>query len=98
MKGTKITERNEKKYGKICSTCGIFNNYCRCKNKNMNDFKSRLRDEQTELREKVNKLENFLNSETSIIVEKDQIDLMNIQLAAMQSYLYAITMRLRKLG
>ena len=63
----------------------------------MSDFKSRLDLERTELEEKVNKLNSFLDSEKAMDISKDQRGLLKIQAQAMGTYLSILKLRLELL-
>lgn len=69
------------------------------KNKTMNDFISRLHDERNELREKVNKLEDFLFSEDDYNGIGDvQVSLLKVQLYAMKTYWKCLIERIADLN
>jgi len=69
------------------------------KNKTMNDFILRLHDERNELREKVNKLEDFLFSADDYNGIGDvQVSLLKVQLYAMKTYLKCLIERIADLN
>lgn len=65
----------------------------------MSDFKERLKKEAEELRVKIVKLENWLNSNkpSELKVNPDDLTLMITQLHAMNTYSYILTARLLRL-
>lgn len=60
-------------------------------------FLQRLQQEETELRERVRKLNVFLFSGVSDEIRREQIALLHIQLSAMMTYLGCLQERLRLL-
>jgi hypothetical protein len=63
----------------------------------MNDFLSRLEDEQIQLEEKLRKLESFLYTEPFDKISKNQQSLLMIQASAMRTYLICLNERISDL-
>lgn len=63
----------------------------------MNDFRTRLESEQTELEEKLNKLDAFLVSEKANSVNDVQKALLHVQATAMNTYNQCLKERLSRL-
>ena len=63
----------------------------------MNDFKSRLVEEQAQLEEKLNKLDAFLMSEKVNSVDDVQKALLQVQATAMNTYLQCLKERIERL-
>ena len=63
----------------------------------MDDFKSRLIAEQTQLIEKLDKLDAFLMSESSKNIDNIQLSLLKIQATAMNTYNQCLLERLDRL-
>jgi len=63
----------------------------------MNDFKSRLVEEQAQLQEKLNKLNDFNKSEKPSGIDPVQKTLLNIQAAAMHTYNECLKERISRL-
>ncbi len=63
----------------------------------MSDFKSRLVEEQAQLEEKLNKLNNFNQSEKSTEIDPVQKSLLIIQAGAMYTYNECLKERLARL-
>ena len=63
----------------------------------MDDFKERLRIEFKELYNKINKLDDFINSEQINNVDENQRPLLSVQLSSMRTYLQCIGSRLQLL-
>lgn len=63
----------------------------------MNDFKTRLVQEQVELEEKLNKLDSFLMSEKVKDVNDVQKALLQVQATAMNTYLQCLKERIERL-
>jgi len=64
----------------------------------MSDFKSRLIDEQKQLESKLNKLNDFNQSDALEKVDPDQKDLLFIQAGAMYTYNECLKARISRLG
>jgi len=64
----------------------------------MSDFKSRLIDEISQLREKIEKLDQFIESENFAQVGELQEGLLRVQLAAMRTYLVCLVSRFNALS
>ena len=64
---------------------------------NMNDFKTRLVQEQVELKERLSKLDNFLMSEKVRDVTDVQKALLQVQATAMNTYLQCLKERIERL-
>lgn len=60
----------------------------------MNDFKTRLIEEEAQLVEKIEKLESFLQGDKSKEIDQIQLILLGIQLPAMVTYLKCLNERL----
>lgn len=67
------------------------------KNKTMEDFKTRLILEHTELNEKIEKLDTFTKSDKFTLIDNVQMTLLNIQLCAMQTYSQCLVERIARL-
>ena len=52
----------------------------------MSSFKERLIDEQTQLKDKIEKLDNFILSDNFNSIDKIQQSLLSIQLSSMKTY------------
>ena len=63
----------------------------------MNDFKTRLIEERAQLKEKIEKLETFLQSDKSNEIDQFQLAFLGIQLPAMETYLRCLAERLGRL-
>ena len=63
----------------------------------MEDFKTRLIEEQTQLEEKLNKLDNFLMSDKVKDINDVQKALLHVQATAMNTYLQCLKERLERL-
>ena len=63
----------------------------------MNDFKSRLEVEKSELEERLNKLDTFLMSEKVYSIDDVQKALLQVQATAMNTYLQCLKERLQRL-
>lgn len=63
----------------------------------MNDFKTRLVEEQAQLEEKLNKLDAFLMSEKVKDIDDVQKALLQVQATAMNTYLQCLKERLERL-
>ena len=63
----------------------------------MDDFKTRLIDEQKQLEEKLNKLNTFNQSEKVITIDPVQKDLLIIQAGAMYTYNECLKARIERL-
>ncbi len=63
----------------------------------MSDFKSRLLNEELELKDKTEKLDAFLQSENFNKIEDVQQLLLLIQFKAMETYLQCLNARIKKL-
>lgn len=63
----------------------------------MNDFLSRLEDEQIQLEEKLRKLESFLYTDSYYKISKNQQSLLMIQASAMRTYLICLNERISDL-
>lgn len=63
----------------------------------MNDFKTRLIEEQTQLEEKLNKLDAFLVSEKVNSIDDVQKALLQVQATAMNTYLQCLKERIERL-
>ena len=63
----------------------------------MNDFLSRLEDEQIQLEQKLRKLESFLYTESFYKISKNQQSLLMIQASAMRTYLICLNERISDL-
>lgn len=63
----------------------------------MNDFKSRLIEEQKALEEKLNKLDSFLMSEKVSDVDDTQKALLKVQATAMNAYNQCLLERIERL-
>jgi hypothetical protein len=64
----------------------------------MEDFKTRLLDERTDLNQKIDKLGPFINSEKYSELPVKVQDLLRVQLYAMKTYSYVLTERMILLG
>lgn len=79
--------RDEQLYGKKCHICQVFEYYCRCViNKDMSDYKSRLKSELQELGDKTAKLASFLDTKTYTDLSQESRDLLKRQHKAMTEY------------
>lgn len=63
----------------------------------MNDFKTRLIEEQEQLEEKLNKLDKFLMSEKVSEIEDTQKALLQVQATAMNTYGQCLKERIERL-
>lgn len=63
----------------------------------MSDFKTRLTEEQSQLAERVEKLEAFLQTSNADNIDKVQRTLLDVQLPAMKTYLTVLNERIRLL-
>ena len=63
----------------------------------MNDFKSRLLEEQLQLNDKVGKLENFIIDKKFENIDEFQQIMLSLQLSAMTTYLQCLNARIKKL-
>lgn len=63
----------------------------------MNDFKSRLLEEQAQLKERLDKLKEFNNSDRVININDVQRSLLRIQEGAMQTYHECLKARIERL-
>ena len=63
----------------------------------MEDFKTRLIDEKTQLEEKLNKLDAFLMSEKVSGIDDVQKALLQVQATAMNTYLQCLKERIERL-
>lgn len=63
----------------------------------MNDFKTRLIEEQTQLEEKLNKLDSFLMSENVSKIDDVQKALLQVQATAMNTYNQCLKERIERL-
>ncbi len=63
----------------------------------MSDFKSRLLDEELELKNKTEKLDAFMQSENFKGIKEFQQTMLTIQLSAMTTYLQCLNARIKKL-
>lgn len=63
----------------------------------MDDFKQRLKTERAELEEKLNRLNDFNESEKVAEIEADQKSFLRIQAGAMYTYLECLKARLERL-
>ena len=63
----------------------------------MNDFKSRLVEEQAQLEEKLNKLDAFLMTEKVKEIDDVQKSLLQVQATAMNTYLQCLKERIERL-
>lgn len=63
----------------------------------MDDFKTRLVDEQAQLEEKLNKLDDFLMSEKVKEIDDVQKALLQVQATAMNTYLQCLKERIERL-
>ena len=63
----------------------------------MEDFKTRLIDEKTQLEEKLNKLDAFLMSEKVSGIDDVQKALLQVQATAMNTYLQCLLERIERL-
>lgn len=64
----------------------------------MNDFKSRLLDEKSQLSEKLQKLKAFQESSNFASIDPVQQALLNVQAASMATYEQCLTERLKQLA
>lgn len=63
----------------------------------MEEFKIRLTDEQSQLDDRIEKLETFLKSDKSNEIDQFQLALLGIQLPAMKTYLRCLNERIGRL-
>jgi hypothetical protein len=63
----------------------------------MNDFKTRLVEEQSQLEEKLNKLDNFILSDNFKKIDDTQKALLSVQATAMNTYNQCLKERLERL-
>lgn len=63
----------------------------------MSDFQTRLLEEYKQLKEKVDKLEEFIDSEKFTKVSEKQQSLLYLQLDAMEEYAWALSQRIKDL-
>ena len=63
----------------------------------MSDFKERLKEEKTDLNEKMQKLRDFIASENFKKIDNVQMTLLNIQIKAMETYSQCLLERIVRL-
>ena len=63
----------------------------------MSNFKIRLKEEQAQLAERIEKLESFLQSDKSNAIDQFQLAFLGIQLPAMNTYLRCLDERIGRL-
>jgi len=63
----------------------------------MNNFKTRLINEQSQLEKRINKLDNFLMSDKIEKIEDIQKSLLRVQLTAMITYNQCLTERIERI-
>jgi len=61
---------------------------------NMSTFKERLIDEQTQLNDKIEKLDSFISNENFNKIDKVQQSLLSVQLSSMKTYYECLKERL----